>query len=329
MHHGKVMTTPEKIMVKWGPASVRPANELPKCTKECGGKVVIVNLQRTPLDALADVRVHSRVDDFLIAVRGALGIPIPRFELQRRIALWREGATVNVSGVEEDGMPSSIFSQITALHNKEVVKGPALPHVFASAGTEDVSCQCKFFGHYAEPDVTLKLPKGTAVASYTVTLDPLLDETWRVATSDFVPPDFTPVTAMNGSVAPAQQSRLPQVSDFQGWHAVQPLDDCPHTCECIGFRPNQVVDLAAPCSDCEHVGENMICLTCGHVACGRHVQSHMVAHREKTGHSMVCGFMDISFWCYACDAYISPSNPRIRQFYNAIHMGKFGCVPFA
>lgn len=40
------------------------------------------------------------------------------------------------------------------------------------------------------------------------------------------------------------------------------------------------------------------------MACGRHVKGHMREHHEKTGHSFVLSFSDLSVWCYDCDAYI-------------------------
>jgi mono-ADP-ribosyltransferase sirtuin 6 len=310
--------------------TVKPANELPRCTKECGGQVVIVNLQRTPLDNIADVRVHSPVDKFLTAVMAALSIPIPSFELERRIVLWHEDGTLKVSGVEDDGMPSSLLSSITVEKNGTVVKGPALPLVVKSfTGSEDAVVRCSFFGHYGEPEVSLILPKGARVAAYALTLNPLADDAWRVAKKEFSPPNFTPVVkrpAVAGPRAP-QISQAPPISDFTGYHAVSPIADCPHTKECSGFRANQVIDLQAPCSVCGNVGENMVCLTCGIISCGRHVAGHMLQHHDATSHPLVAAFTDLSFWCYKCESYLLQSNPRLRQYYGAMHLAKFGHMP--
>jgi len=46
-------------------------------------KLVIVNLQRTPLDHLADVRVFARCDDFTRLVMAKLSLEIPEFRLKR------------------------------------------------------------------------------------------------------------------------------------------------------------------------------------------------------------------------------------------------------
>lgn len=311
--------------------TVRPACELPKTTKECGGKVVIVNLQRTPLDKLADVRVHSPVDEFMTAVMAGLGRPVPPFELERRIVLWREDGSVKVSGVAEDGMPASLLQKIEVMPGNHVTTGYTLPLSCPCTGTDATqSVTCTFMGHYAEPQTTLTLSQGVSKAAYLLTLDPMRDKHWRVAPrEDITPPDFSVQRAADTEISVTPEVRIPQVSDFTGWHAVTPLDDCPHTHEIPGFKADQVIDLTSACSECGNVGENMICLVCGCTACGRHVKQHMMAHHDTTGHAMVCGFVDISFWCYKCDAYINPQNPRIKQYYNAIHLGKFGTLPFA
>jgi len=45
--------------------SVKPALHIPLIAKQEGAKLVIVNLQPTPLDKLADVRVYQRTDLFM------------------------------------------------------------------------------------------------------------------------------------------------------------------------------------------------------------------------------------------------------------------------
>lgn len=41
---------------------IRPCRDLPRKTKKNGGKIVIVNLQKTSLDSLADLIIHERCD---------------------------------------------------------------------------------------------------------------------------------------------------------------------------------------------------------------------------------------------------------------------------
>ena len=53
----------------------------------------------------------------------------------------------------------------------------------------------------------------------------------------------------------------------------------------------------------------------------------MLAHHDATMHPMVCGFVDLTFWCYDCDTYVNPSNPKLWPYYAAMHTAKFGVPP--
>ncbi len=44
---------------------------------------MIVNLQKTPLDGLADLRVFAKCDDFTSLVMDKLSLEIPEFRLKR------------------------------------------------------------------------------------------------------------------------------------------------------------------------------------------------------------------------------------------------------
>ena len=69
---------------------------------------------------------------------------------------------------------------------------------------------------------------------------------------------------------------------------------------------------SAQCNECTEKEELMTCLVCGVVCCGRYVRGHMVAHGEHTGHALVMGCLDLSVWCYKCDAYIDSTHEGLR-----------------
>jgi hypothetical protein len=56
---------------------VKPACELPLMTVENGGKLVIVNLQKTPFDKKASVQIHGDCDDFLMLLAKELNVAVP------------------------------------------------------------------------------------------------------------------------------------------------------------------------------------------------------------------------------------------------------------
>mmetsp|Transcript_48941 Transcript_48941/g.138202 ORF Transcript_48941/g.138202 Transcript_48941/m.138202 type:complete len:290 (+) Transcript_48941:724-1593(+) len=71
--------------------SVSPANHVPQqvgCKQ--GGRLVIVNLMRTPLDGHADLVIHAKCDTVMELLMEELAIDIPTFKLQRKFEI---GAT--------------------------------------------------------------------------------------------------------------------------------------------------------------------------------------------------------------------------------------------
>ena len=111
-------------------------------------------------------------------------------------------------------------------------------------------------------------------------------------------------------------------TDQEVGFAVTPLADCPH-CASVSLLPNVVLDPFAQCETCHNVGENMQCLTCFAVMCGRHVQSHMLQHHDATKHPLVIGFADLSIWCYPCESYIDSKNTHLSLTHRLLYNAKF------
>ncbi len=62
---------------------VTPAADMPRMTAEKGGKLVIVNLQKTPMDPYAALVIHGKCDDVMKITMQKLAIEIPQWRLQR------------------------------------------------------------------------------------------------------------------------------------------------------------------------------------------------------------------------------------------------------
>jgi hypothetical protein len=184
------------------------------------------------------------------------------------------------------------------------------------------TARCSFYGFYNEPDVTIAIPHSGA-ASYDLQWD-LSGAAWRLtAVSPPIMPDFRKgngPSRLDGAAKPPP--RVDGTTDMTGWFAVDPLPQCPH-CPQVRLVEGATLDFKAPCAECQHVGENMICLTCFEVHCGRHVQGHMMQHHSATAHPIVCGMVDLSFWCYACNAYIHERNAHLRPLYELLCLAKF------
>ncbi|XP_045851608.1 histone deacetylase 6 isoform X3 [Meles meles] len=104
-------------------------------------------------------------------------------------------------------------------------------------------------------------------------------------------------------------------------YAVTPLSWCPHL---VAVRPvpESGLDVTQPCRDCGTLQENWVCLSCYQVYCGRYVSAHMLQHHEVSGHPLVLSYVDLSTWCYNCEAYVH--HQALLDVKNAAHQNKFG-----
>ncbi|KAI2609377.1 DHS-like NAD/FAD-binding domain-containing protein [Hypoxylon fragiforme] len=143
--------------------TVTPANEIPEVAgRNRGAKLVICNLQDTPLDGLADLRVYSKSDDLMLCVMEKLDIPIPTFILRRRLTVQMETTgddrrQLRVCGVDVDGTPVSFLRSVKLEYNRRVARSEPFVINFrgdVEPGTELV-LQLEFMGNYCEPDLKI------------------------------------------------------------------------------------------------------------------------------------------------------------------------------
>ncbi len=79
---------------------------------------MIVNLQKTPLDALASLVIHAKCEEVSTMVMEMLGLEIPGFILTRRIEISSSQSPVNdtsallVAGRDMDGLPFTFFKEV-------------------------------------------------------------------------------------------------------------------------------------------------------------------------------------------------------------------------
>ena len=110
-------------------------------TAEMGGKLVIVNLQGTPFDYLASLRIWGRVDDVVERLMGKLEIPIPPFKLRRYLSLsynsGNDPTALVITGLDSDGSPYDIFK---STHSSS-------PNQFT----------LEFHGNYLEPKLSFEI----------------------------------------------------------------------------------------------------------------------------------------------------------------------------
>lgn len=108
-------------------------------------------------------------------------------------------------------------------------------------------------------------------------------------------------------------------STVKEWEAE--LLECPHTKNLDQSGSVKIVEKAAAhCGECDLKSNLWLCMTCGHLGCGRSNfdgsggNNHGVDHGKKTHHPVVCKLGTItaegsaSIHCYDCDEEVLDKN---------------------
>ncbi|KAK5662255.1 hypothetical protein OQA88_8160 [Cercophora sp. LCS_1] len=139
--------------------TVSPANEIPETVGERkGAKTVIVNLQSTPVDGVAEFRIAAKADEVMRRVMEGLGLEIPPFVLRRRLVVEVNAKGVTLRGVDVDGTPVTFIKSVRMPGNRRVASKE--PFTIGWRGElevgKEVEVEMEFMGHYGEPNLTIK-----------------------------------------------------------------------------------------------------------------------------------------------------------------------------
>jgi len=91
-HHAKVA---DLHLAMGSSLTVTPACDQPRKTAENGHPLVIVNLQKTPLTDIAEFQIYAKTDKVMQMVMERLDIPLPGFELRRKVIIGVQAGTRN------------------------------------------------------------------------------------------------------------------------------------------------------------------------------------------------------------------------------------------
>lgn len=145
--------------------------------------LVICNLQHTPLDDTADVKIYAKADDLMARVMEKLGYQIPPFLLRRRVVvrgMINDGGRlqIKVSGVDVDGTPMSFLRSVKCINNRRLVRSEPFTVHFRGSNDpgEQINLELEFMGHYGEPNLAIAYKyggEGTHESVYTLGYSPL------------------------------------------------------------------------------------------------------------------------------------------------------------
>lgn len=177
--------------------TVSPACDMPKQTAKNGGRLVIGNLQKTPLHRHAALAIHAPCDVIMKGVMERLGLEIPKWKLHRKIIVEQDFDTenqkwhLNVQGVDpnDSSLPATLFrskdfkyadQKWTKLENKWY------PITDALRKSKAVKLQLHCMRHYGEPPVKLVQPLSFGKRSSTVysAVYDITTGTWETAQLD-------------------------------------------------------------------------------------------------------------------------------------------------
>ncbi|KAF6832527.1 silent information regulator family protein [Colletotrichum musicola] len=183
--------------------TVTPANEIPETVARkkrsrgaAGGRLAICNLQSTPLDELAELRVWSATDELMARVMEKVDIPIPTFILRRNLLIelettGEERHRLTVRGADVDGTAVTFLQSVKVQHNRRVAR--AEPFVVDVRGELELGALLKldleFMGHYGEPGLEVEFEyrgEEKSEASYLLEYNPMTGE-WKTTKKDEVP----------------------------------------------------------------------------------------------------------------------------------------------
>ncbi|CAF4575738.1 unnamed protein product, partial [Rotaria sp. Silwood2] len=149
---------------------VTPAADIPQLVGEHGGQLIIGNLQSTPLTELANLNIHALCDDLMRGLMTKLNIPIPEWELHRRIRITIKKQIIKIMGLDPDqDIPYTLFSRVRILvrqgtaskyESQKLTGQEFIEHkipVNDNTGKMDVYIELHWQGHYNEPMYTVRM----------------------------------------------------------------------------------------------------------------------------------------------------------------------------
>jgi len=141
--------------------TVTPAADMPA---EVGkrGKLIIVNLQKTPLDKRAFMRINGLCDDVMKRLAAKLELKVKDFTLERLINFkLNKNQELEFRGVDHRNVPFSFFKGVSVTYDKEKVakKIKGEPYVISLEKNVKAKLKLDFYGYLGEPSYEIEFDK--------------------------------------------------------------------------------------------------------------------------------------------------------------------------
>lgn len=145
---------------------VYPAADIPGDMIKRGARVVIVNLQKTPMNKRCAMEVHSTIDTLVLGVMKRLGLEVPSFKLKRCFAVDAMADCLAIQGLDPSTKTPYSFLKGVNINlpdlnsDIQLEKEPFLikfPRRVAPSTENPLSLglTLTFQGHYGEPELAV------------------------------------------------------------------------------------------------------------------------------------------------------------------------------
>jgi NAD-dependent SIR2 family protein deacetylase len=154
--------------------TVTPAADIPKLVSK-KGKLIIVNLQATPLDKYAYLRINGLCDDVMRRLAAQLQLKVRDFILKRLISFRIAKESLEFRGIDRRGVPFTFFKEVSAKtgNGKEKLKGEPYSVNFKEKGPVTVAIE--FYKYLGEPNLEISFEKPQE-GTYSIEYDPRVGE---------------------------------------------------------------------------------------------------------------------------------------------------------
>ena len=150
---------------------VAPANSMPMMSKMMGGKIVMMNLQATPIDEMCDLIIHEKIDKIMEMTMTKLGYQIPDFRrfYRLKLSMLDNNRKMHITGIDTNGACYVLFKSLkfiglgpsaTTYPKRANQKQPfeELIRENTANAAKPFHVICEFHGHYNEPLLDITVP---------------------------------------------------------------------------------------------------------------------------------------------------------------------------
>ena len=197
---------------------VSPANGMPQACAQNGGRLVICNLQKTPLDHYATLVIHAKCDDIMKGLMERLGYQIPVWQMKKRleVSLVDNGSKVQFRGVDDTRQPFVLFKKvdvtgIAAKKSWPSTQQRAQPYkaTLPEQHPDNFEVELQFMGHYKEKNIKIKVDMAELQNAGSIVYEMVLDSitgNWELVVMQDADRQMMGVAEFTQRDAPAQQA---------------------------------------------------------------------------------------------------------------------------